>query len=121
MFENASWTKGAQPLPTQAAVSPGLPGGGVGSGTERGRSPSEVPDPTPPPAGPSPAGSADMPHEPEAATETPDSAPWPDSLVGLPRLDSHRKGRRLVHPDSRRPIVLTPQQRLLVLDIWRRS
>jgi transposase InsO family protein len=42
-----------------------------------------------------------------------------DEPVTLPRIAGRRKGRRLVKPVERTP--LNPQQRLLLLDTWRRS
>jgi len=42
-------------------------------------------------------------------------------LAGLPRVGARRKGRRLVRGEERRTPALTAPQRLLVLDIWRRS
>ena len=48
-----------------------------------------------------------------------------DDLAGaaleLPRLQTPRRGRRLVHKPDASPGPLTPQQRLLLLDTWKRS
>lgn len=43
-----------------------------------------------------------------------------EEMVSLPRLGGRRSGRRLVRPPEPKP-TLTPQQRLLLLDTWRRS
>ena len=42
-------------------------------------------------------------------------------LDRLPRLRPMRKGRRLVRKEEPTPSSLTPEQRLLLLDTWRRS
>src|SRR5208282_4615248 len=39
----------------------------------------------------------------------------------LPRLGQPRRGRRLVPKDTPAKAAITPQQRLLLLDIWQRS
>jgi transposase InsO family protein len=39
----------------------------------------------------------------------------------LPRLDGRRHGRRLVRPEPKPPAPIGPEQRLLLLDTWRRS
>jgi transposase InsO family protein len=51
---------------------------------------------------------------------------WPDFLAqldrgSLPRLGQPRRGRRLVPKDAPAKTPITPQQRLLLLDIWQRS
>src|SRR5262245_57530735 len=48
-------------------------------------------------------------HEPEAGAEPP------------PRLHSPRRGRRLARPGQAASPAFTYQQRLLTLDLWRRS
>jgi transposase InsO family protein len=40
---------------------------------------------------------------------------------GLPRPGRPRRGRRLVPQDTPKPAVMTPEQRLLLLDTWQRS
>jgi transposase InsO family protein len=67
-------------------------------------------------AGQSPAGSlnrtpADAPEQPDANAEA----------RSLPRLQQHRKGRRLVQKPDVPPAPLTAEQRLLLLDTWQRS
>jgi transposase InsO family protein len=45
-----------------------------------------------------------------------------EGLFGAPRLTGRRRrGRRLVKPAAVKPPALSPQQRLLLLDTWRRS
>jgi transposase InsO family protein len=44
-----------------------------------------------------------------------------EDLPELPRLQSPRRGRRLVQQPATPPPALTPQQRLLLLDTWQRS
>ena len=60
----------------------------------------------------------------EPLTETADEE-LPEESVRLPRLGSMAKGtprgRRLVKPEQAERTALTPPQRLLVLDTWRRS
>lgn len=74
--------------------------------------------------GPAPDGDAFDP----AGTEPPDSSadasgvnPQADPVPTLPRLQTPRKGRRLVPPIQAPTGTLTPQQRLLLLDTWQRS
>ena len=79
------------------------------------------PDRQPPP----PPAAADPTPPPSSLTEPtdPDSDP-PDAAEGLqelPRLQSPRRGRRLVPPPATPTPPLTPQQRLLLLDTWQRS
>jgi transposase InsO family protein len=47
----------------------------------------------------------------------------PDTLSGfaLPRLGRTSRTRRLAKPDDAKHVVVSPQQRLLLLDTWRRS
>src|SRR5688572_1586743 len=49
------------------------------------------------------------------------SAATPATDPSAPRLDSPRRGRRLVHKGDQKALALTPQQRLLLLDTWQRS
>jgi len=85
---------------------------------------------TPPtPGGPSPAGSGG--EEPplavpvdvaELARELGWSPPAGEAIrADVPRLDGRHKGRRLARPVQTPPPSLGPQQRLLLLDTWRRS
>jgi transposase InsO family protein len=66
-------------------------------------------------------------HEDEAALSGDDpEGQWPDFLAefdrgSLPRLGQPRRGRRLVPKDAPAKPPITPQQRLLLLDIWQRS
>jgi transposase InsO family protein len=57
-----------------------------------------------------------------AAPEVPDAAAGGDlpSAFALARQKGRRRGRRLVKPAERTP-ALSPEQRLLLLDTWRRS
>jgi transposase InsO family protein len=58
----------------------------------------------------------------EAAALQPDAtAPAAESPAPPPRLLGRRRGRRLAHKDQEPASPLTPAQRLLVLDAWRRS
>jgi transposase InsO family protein len=75
-------------------------------------------------AAPPPA-SAAPPAPPSGLTEPPDpdaeatAAPHPRQE--LPRLQTPRRGRRLVPKPATPAAPLTPQQRLLLLDTWQRS
>ena len=51
----------------------------------------------------------------------PDDEPPADFACSPPRLDRPRRGRRLVKDPPPAPNHLTPQQRLLLLDIWNKS
>jgi len=57
------------------------------------------------------------------ATPDPDAEPiiGRDDPLELPRLQSPRRGRRLVQQPATPTPPLTPQQRLLILDTWQRS
>jgi transposase InsO family protein len=109
-------------------------------GAERGRSPSAATEAaataSPPPRAPVPPGSPDSSLVPEQAEEEVADlghAPRRDSNVSLdsllrsgergilPRLGQGHGGRRLVKPEPVTTPPLTPQQRLLLLDIWQRS
>jgi transposase InsO family protein len=83
---------------------------------DRNRSPEPSPD-----AGPDPTPTL----SPSGLIEPPDAAgkpvPAADVLEQLPRLQTPRKGRRLVQQPTSPPPPLTPQQRLLLLDTWQRS
>ena len=72
----------------------------------------ERPDPNAPPA-------------PGRLTAAPDAdagpTPDPDPPPQLPRLQTPRRGRRLVPKPAAPTAPLTPQQRLLLLDTWQRS
>jgi transposase InsO family protein len=50
-----------------------------------------------------------------------ESTARPDDAGELPRLQSPRRGRRLVQQPTTPTPPLTPQQRLLILDTWQRS
>jgi transposase InsO family protein len=110
------------PDPEQPAAqgSPPLPGADSGA---PGR-PAEVLDPLP--LSPQPTGAvpplSPAPEPPPAEAPTPEPAPADDFAAALARAPrtARRRGRRLVKPaESVAP--LTAQQRLLLLDTWRRS
>jgi len=87
--------------------------------TERGRSPSGVT--TAAAASPDNAGGSD--HLPPEVGDEPSSDDEPEDvpLPRLPRLGAGRSGPpRLVQKDAKASL-LTPQQRLLLLDTWQRS
>jgi hypothetical protein len=63
-----------------------------------------------------PEGLADQAECEEIASAEPFSEP-----VGPPRLRPMRKGQRLVNKPARPKLQISPEQRLLVLDTWRRS
>ena len=65
---------------------------------------------------PEAAGPAD-----QAECEEPASAEPFSESVGPPRLRPMRKGQRLVRKPARPKLQISPEQRLLVLDTWRRS
>jgi transposase InsO family protein len=72
-----------------------------------------------------PADGLDSGDHSELADEVPEST-LADLLAGrtpgsLPRLGQPRRGRRLVPNDAPPKAAATPQQRLLLLDIWQRS
>ena len=114
------------------------------AGTERGRSPSAVPasggaagtpgqagDVNPeavkdpggkPESGPSPGGPEGG-NAGQGVEEPPWRAPaeFPDDLPQSPRLGARRRGRRLVKSAERPSGQLTPEERLLALDVWKRS
>ncbi len=92
--------------------------------------------PPEPPSGPVPGRldrdrPAAVPHDPGALsapgrlTPPPDPeaepAEPPDEAEEFPRLQSPRRGRRLVAKPATPTPPLTPQQRLLILDTWQRS
>ena len=108
-------SEGAQPLHEEQ------PAVGAGVATERGRRPSGVASTAPTAAG-DPGG---VPAEEQPGVALPDTLgdTLGDTLVSLPRLDQHRKGRRLVRKEDKPASVasLTAEQRLLLLDTWRRS
>src|SRR6266852_6378054 len=104
---------GAEPF------SPGV--AGAASGAEQGRSPSGAEDAAP--ATPAASSAGDGGSGSAGADETADAA---DGLHGLggwgqPRPGRPRRGRRLVANDTPAPPAVTPEQRLLLLDIWQRS
>jgi transposase InsO family protein len=86
-----------------------------------------IPDPhgTPPPARPAPAPHApdsDPPCPCDPSADDPRGEPPPDEPPpGPPRLQHPARGRRCVKKDQPPASPLTPQQRLLLLDAWRRS
>jgi len=61
--------------------------------------------------------------EPGEDTSRPPEAPVPipEDPTGLPRLSGRRKGRRLIKKDQAGRETLSPEERLLLLDTWRRS
>ena len=87
-------------------------------------SPIPEPEPTPtshgPRAGPAPASDG----QPVASTPHPDGAadgPAPPATPRRLRRQRPPAGRRLARPEETCNIALTPEQRLLALDAWRRS
>jgi transposase InsO family protein len=116
---------------------------GQGPGPEGGRSPTGGPGPCPSVAPQGPTDGMDralcppdisMPEIPAAAAE------WPEDCAGVPPepcgsleavelvIDETRlprlvpvRGKRLVKPEDAGRVSLTPEQRLLILDTWRRS
>ena len=114
--------------------------GEADDGAERGRSPSAAqaaaspapaahsappPAPLPQPAVSDPEQLAEadgIDAEPEPPWVLPDVDPDLDPLgPPLPRLGQPPRGRRLVKKDPAPAPAITPQQRLLLLDIWQRS
>src|SRR5581483_2866969 len=111
----------------------------AGFGTERGRSPSGVPDPGgahPAPVPPSPEAAGEVDNAPVADAEAPVGPTGVESMtppggaggtdadpVRIPRLTGQRQGngRRLVKKPEAEGAALTPEQRLLLLDTWKRS
>jgi transposase InsO family protein len=101
---------------------------GVGvAGTELGRSPSGV-EATPTPAGaPGPRRPDDTEQAlpPVAVSAEPlleeDRHGAEGRVFSMPRLPGRSRGRRLVKPEQARTSPLSPTQRLLLLDTWRRS
>jgi transposase InsO family protein len=74
-----------------------------------------------PPPGPDPSPTAPPSNPTEPPDPDADTPPAEEEPLELPRLQSPRRGRRLVHPPDTPPPPLTPQQRLLLLDTWQRS
>ncbi len=74
------------------------------------------PESSPPHSQPEPAGLAEQAECEEIASAKPFSEP-----VGPPRLRPMKKGQRLVKKPARPKLQISPGQRLLVLDTWRRS
>jgi len=120
-------------------TTPGVAVGAAG-GAQRGRSPSAAteaaPTATPPPRAPLVPGDpepAPIPGPGWAEAAEHEGAPSREcavnldallrsgSCVPLPRLGQGQRGRRLVKPGAPQSPTLTPQQRLLLLDIWQRS
>src|SRR5262245_15595923 len=87
------------------------------------------PFPTPDPAAAPPHPALQIPPtppdgvRPDAAATPPaaDAGPPADPPRERPRLQQPVRGRRLARPPDGPASPLTPQQRLLVLDSWRRS
>jgi transposase InsO family protein len=110
-------------------VSDALPlGAGLGSaGTELGRSPSGVEAEPNPAVAPWPRRSADgeQTNSPVDADAEPPLEDDRDGIEGrlfaIPRLPGRSRGRRLVKPGQAKTPPLSPTQRLLLLDTWRRS
>ena len=94
--------------------------GGIGS--ERGHCP--TPMDLDPPMAPQPGGEAGTPVNQPAAQEQ--QPPWEDDLPALAQAHLRRRGRprgpgkRLVLP-AEKPDPVSPQQRLLLLDLWQKS
>jgi transposase InsO family protein len=61
--------------------------------------------------------------EPEEDEILADEAPAvsKEEVQTAPKLSGRKKGRRLVKPEEARPKTLSPEERLLLLDTWRRS
>jgi transposase InsO family protein len=77
-----------------------------------------------PPAGTEPASPShpDQAEDPDALVDIDWQAPpESDAATARPRLAGQGQGRRLVKKDAAPTPALTPQQRLLLLDTWRRS
>ncbi len=68
---------------------------------------------------PTPAPPSDIEEAPIAPVESV-AEPSADPVHLPPLLAGRRRGRRLVKPEAK-PVPLNPQQRLLLLDTWRRS
>lgn len=73
-----------------------------------------APESSPPLAEPETEGPAAQPDEPASAE------PFAEP-VGLPRLRPMKKGQRLVKKPAAPKLQISPEQRLLILDTWRRS
>src|SRR5215831_17610044 len=126
--------EGAQPPRPQGEESSQLDCEGAAGVTELGRRPSGV---TPaagtsdPPSGPGPDEGADVVLEPEhlpepgaqdlAAEASDASQGHLESALGLPPLQRSHRARRLVKKDLPKAPVISAEQRLLLLDTWRRS
>jgi transposase len=107
-----------QPLPLHPGADPGSPT--QTSGPAPGRPPSPAPaagSPAPPPSPAAPPNTPEEPRPPHPAEAFPAPTGGPD----LPRLQQPVKGRRLAKKGDPPPPPLTPEQRLLLLDTWRRS
>ena len=99
------------------------------SGTELGRSPSGVPESLsrpvvyPPPESPEGTGSSPPPSPPEEKPEAPEEVRGAslESPPGLPRLTGRRRGPRALKKPEARDRTLSAEERLLVLDTWKRS
>ena len=78
------------------------------------------PDDRPPEAAPRPAASPAAPRPPADADPEAGPDPEPDRASDRPRLQQAARGTRLARKAEPGP-ALTPQQRLLLLDAWRRS
>src|SRR5262245_1686983 len=86
----------------------------VPQGSSQARVPGPQPDPSGAAAGLDPA----APAEDELVRLVEDAA---GPAVEVPRLQSGLKGRRLARPAVTAAPPFTPEQRLLLLDTWRRS
>jgi Homeodomain-like domain len=81
--------------------------------------PTHPPAPQQPPPSPAPDSLADNPPAPDpCGTTGHDTAARP---IAPPRLQQHARGRRCLRMDEPPVSPVTPQQRLLLLDTWRRS
>jgi len=109
-------------------------------GTERGRSPNGVPNLTPDEVTRNPTPGIDEGAGPETRNPSPgdmmldgegqalepsDPTPQPSRIESPdsppPRLTSPRRGRKLIKPEDQKRKSLLPEERLMILDVWRRS
>ena len=111
----------------RASERPAEPEGeGAGLRSPAPLGPPEAPPPEAVPSGPGVAGEirSEAAEEVSPAAETAaEGAPGEelDPPVSVPRLMARKRGRRLVKPEERGRAGLTGEQRLLLLDSWRRS
>lgn len=65
--------------------------------------------------------SEELPREAAAGAESTAPGERPEAGFWQPHGRRRRPGRRLVQPAETKPVVLNPEQRLLLLDTWKRS